>query len=265
MQARHAAVTAVQRRLVYYFQAMAVLAFAFAGSLAMAHLFGGGLRFLDTIPRSRWLSFAGGTSVAYIFVHLLPELAEGQRALEASGAPWQDFLESHVWLVALLGLVAFYGLERAAKRSRASGGPREGAGGPKRHEVFWLHVGSFAGYNVLIGYLLLNSTDDGPATLFLFWFAMLLHFVVNDYALRGHHRQDYMRIGRWVLAVAVIAGALLALAVEVSESWISVLLAFIGGGVVLNVMKEELPEERDSSFAFFAGGAASYTAVLLAV
>jgi hypothetical protein len=45
------------------------------------HAIGGRLRFLDVIPRSTWLSLAGGISVAYVFVHLLPELAAGPRAL----------------------------------------------------------------------------------------------------------------------------------------------------------------------------------------
>jgi len=30
-------------------------------------------------------------------------------------------------------------------------------------------------------------------------------------------------------------------------------------------MKEELPEERDSSFVFFAGGATAYALVLLSI
>lgn len=43
-----------------------------------------------------------------------------------------------------------------------------------------------------------------------------------------------------------------------------VLVAFIGGGTILNVLKEELPEERRSSFAAFLVGAAAYAAGLLA-
>lgn len=31
--------------------------------------------FLDALPRSQWLSAAGGVSVAYVCLHLLPEVA----------------------------------------------------------------------------------------------------------------------------------------------------------------------------------------------
>jgi len=33
---------------------------------------------------------------------------------------------------------------------------------------------------------------------------MALHFVVNDNGLREHHREVYDRIGRWILAAAII-------------------------------------------------------------
>ena len=42
-------------------------------------------------------------------------------------------------------------------------------------------------------------------------------------------------------------------------------LAFLGGGVILNVLKEELPEERGSRFRAFAAGAAGYAAFLVLV
>ncbi|HEY0971100.1 MAG TPA: hypothetical protein VGE02_09050 [Gemmatimonadales bacterium] len=47
--------------------------------LAAVHAAAPAMRFLQGTPRSIWLSIAGGVSVAYVFVHLLPELAEGQR------------------------------------------------------------------------------------------------------------------------------------------------------------------------------------------
>ncbi|WP_226480697.1 universal stress protein [Natrinema amylolyticum] len=61
----------------------AVLTPAFALALALVHLFAGRLGFSGPIPRSRWLSFAGGVSVAYVFVHLLPEVGAAAAAIDA--------------------------------------------------------------------------------------------------------------------------------------------------------------------------------------
>ena len=234
-----------------------------AAGLALVHLFAGRLRFLDALPRSRWLSFAGGISVAYVFAHLLPEVAAGQEAIVEVGLGGPLVDEGHVWLLALLGLVAFYGLERAARRSRAEGdeaeADRTGAG------VFWLHMASFALYNVLVGYLLAQGEGGVGAGVLTFWTAMALHFVVNDYGMRTDHKARYTHVGRWVLGAAVVTGAVVGVTTHVHEAVVAGVVAFLAGGVVLNVLKEELPEERASRFWPFALGALGYTALLSAV
>jgi len=235
-----------------------------AAGLALVHLFAGELRFFAAIPRSRWLSAAGGVSVAYVFVHILPDLSESQRTLEQAVGQELAFLEHHVYLIALLGLAVFYGLERAAKESRQRQ-RRTGKGDSTGAGVFWLHIGLFAVYNFLIGYLLVHRQEPGIQGLFFFFFAMALHFLVNDFGLREHHKGTYDRIGRWVLAVAVIAGWGVGRITEVDEAAIAVLFAFLAGGVVLNVLKEELPEERESCFWAFALGAGVYALLLLAL
>lgn len=40
-------------------------------------------------------------------------------------------------------------------------------------------------------------------------------------------------------------------------------MAFLAGEVILNVLKEELPNERKSRFGAFALGTAAYAALLL--
>ena len=117
----------------------------------------------------------------------------------------------------------------------------------------------------LIGYLLVHRIEETFEALALFTLAMALHFVVNDFGLRDHHREAYTRVGRWILAAALFVGVGLAFAAPVPEAAIAVILAFIAGGVVLNVLKEELPEDRQSRFTAFAAGAAIYAALLLAV
>jgi hypothetical protein len=236
------------------------------GVFVLVHLFAGRLHLLEGIPRSRWLSLAGGISVAYVFVHLFPELEEAQRSLgDAAGAI--AFLEHHAYLLALLGLVVFYGLERAVKLSRGqrreSSTAAESSESPVPTGVFWLHLGSFAVYNALIGYLLVHREEQGVRALLLFSVAMALHFLVNDFGLREDHRASYRRLGRWLLAAAVLVGWLVGLSTEISEHATGALFAFLAGGVVLNVLKEELPEERRSRFSAFALGVAAYTLLLM--
>lgn len=275
-------------------------------ALVATHLFAGKLRFLEGMPRSVWLSAFGGVSVAYVFVHLLPELAEGQETLREAVSGGLGILENHIYLIALLGLAIFYGVERTTvegrkqrreapeieynspgsgrvrMRDRGTEGGDEGGKSTAGGRAFWLSMGSFAVYNFLIGYLLLHrfgavlplertGAEGGEAAggdlsaLILFALAMLLHFLVNDYGLREKHREDYQRIGRWMLAAAVLLGWVAGLLADIPEVLIAVLTAFLAGGIILNVLKEELPEERRSRYWPFAAGAALYTALLIAL
>ena len=227
--------------------------------LSAIHVGAARLRFLDVIPRSRWLSIAGGISVAYVVVHLLPELAEYQEHVGEAVSGVVVTLERHVYLVALLGLVAFYGVERLSRS--AHGGSEEA---PVSGSVAsWFSFVTYAVYNAVIGYLLTRRGALGEVILFAL--AMGLHFLVNDYGLRQHHPDSYLRHGRWILSSSVLLGAAVGYLFGVPATVIGVAIAFIGGGTILNVLKEELPESRQSRFGAFFGGAAAYTLLLLAV
>ena len=229
--------------------------------LMLVHLFAYRLTFLEGIPRSVWLSGAGGVSVAYVFLHLFPELQEGQAHVQhAAQNKGLFFLKHHIYLMTLVGLVVFYGLERFAITSR-KGGKGDTAETPA--SVFWVHIGSFTLYNALIGYLLHKREEQNVEEVLFYLVAMALHFLVNDYGLREHHKNRYRTIGRWILVTALAVGWGVGLSIEVSEAATALLLAFLAGGVVLNVLKEELPEERKSRFSAFLLGTGLYAGLLL--
>ncbi len=231
-----------------------------AVAFALIHLLIGRLTFLDVVPRSRWLSFAGGIAVSYVFLHILPELSS-HRDTFAEGLGLSDSTaETWVYLVALSGLALFYGLERAAKRSKqASDRDRI------ESEMLWLHIISFGLYNILIGYLLLHREETGVWSLLIYAAAMSLHFVTNDFGLRQDQKDQYDASGRWVIAAAVLVGWVIGVFASLPPIIIGFLFAFLAGGVVLNVLKEELPEERQSSFWPFALGGALYAVLLIVI
>lgn len=236
------------------------LSLVFVIGFVIIHLASRGMKFLSVQPRSRFLSIAGGIAVAYVFMHLLPELGEYQKGFEKilhSSTLW----ENHIYIVAMLGLVLFYGLEQLAKKSKREN-VKNGAH-KATISVFWLHIGSFALYNAIIGYLLLQGEYRTEWGMIFYFIAMGVHFITNDKGLRATHKDDYDRYGRWLLAVSITIGWIIGVFVEVNELMISALSAFLAGGIILNVMKEELPEERESSFLAFFFGMMGYTILLL--
>ena len=226
-------------------------------ALALIHLFVHKLKFLGTVPRSRWLSGASGVSVAYVFVHLIPELSAKQAEFALLGVGW---LEKHLYIMALVGMTAFYGMERLVVASQQD---EESGAGQVEPGIYWLHVGSFALYNAFIGYSLFHREEPGLKSLFLYTLVMGLHFIVNDFGLSQDYPSAYRHSGRWIVAAAIAAGAAVGWGSEISEGGLSLLFSFLAGSIVLNVLKEELPEERQSKFSAFALGAFTYTILLL--
>lgn len=232
--------------------------------LALVHLYARYLRFLDVIPRSRLLSIAGGMSVAYVFLRILPEIGNAQVRVGQEAGDLVQTDRYSIYLVAMLGLVIFYGLERLADRSRSEQFAERGENCPSP-AVFWISIASYAIVNFLVGYLLYQREQQGAQRFALFFGAMAVWFIVNDYGIRAEHHDKYRMGGRWVLICAVFGGWIAAVVAPLPDLVISLALAFVGGGVVMNVLKEELPRERASSFWSFAAGAAGYGALLLSV
>jgi hypothetical protein len=209
----------------------------------------------------RWIvSTAGGASLAYVLVLVLPEVNEAVlRAVESTrGSAGFFSREMEVYVVVLLGFLAFYGVHAGA--ARVAGDDAEVTA-----TVFRVHLAVFAAYEALVGYLLFHQERSGPTALVLYGVAMALHFLVTDEGLRRHHGRAYDRLGRWVLAAAVLVGGATGALTTVAAGPLALAFAFLAGAIVCNVLKEELPAPDANRFGAFLAGALGYTAILLAV
>jgi hypothetical protein len=208
------------------------------------------------------LSAAGGSAIAYVFIDLLPEMQHMQeRFLTAADGRAFPFPNYRVYSAALAGFVLFYAIEHMAAATR----PEKPTEGPRseRPAVLWLQVSGFAVYCAMMAYLLRQDADDRALAMLPYGVAMFCHFFIVDHALRHEHGAPYDRAGRWLLAAGVVAGWLLAAGEVGSELWLPTLMGFIAGGVVLNSIKGELPEDGEARMLPFVAGAAGYALLLL--
>ena len=105
------------------------------------------------------LSFASGMSVSYVFLDLLPDLSQRQATIDALGI--LSLLDRHVYILALLGLVVAFWIERRPaklrRQRRRSGGPDQT--GPA---VCRLSIATSVIQNGAIGYAV-GSPGDNPS------------------------------------------------------------------------------------------------------
>jgi hypothetical protein len=230
-------------------------------SLAIVHVSGFRLdHMFDRVSQLRWLSFAGGVSLSYVFLHLIPEL-EDQRV--DISEHFRNILTLHselVYLIALVGATLFFGLHRQTHSDERS---EERALTRIFDFTFWISIGSFAVYNALITNSIHERARIDFGAVLIFILAMTMHFLVNDYAMRRKFYAAYQHTGRWMLALAILVGWLTGFMIDTGDVPFLIILAFLAGGTVIHVLSEELPEERGSSFMTFLTGAAVYSAVLL--
>lgn len=206
-------------------------------------------------PRSRWLSFAGGVAITYVFLKLLPELANAQEKREAHH-PSAGWLREHLlFLLALAGAAVLFAIERAAKRTKQQ---RKQRGEEERSAewVFWLHGAVMAGYTAFIGYLLFRQEQGHVRSVAVLGTVMALHFAGIAVALADDYRSLYLTRGRWLLAAAVLAGGAAGYAWKLPESAFHLVLGVLAGAVVFSAIKEEIPPEQQSRFWALAVGIA---------
>ncbi len=94
---------------------------------------------------------------------------------------------------------------------------------------------------------------------------MAMKFVVTDRGLAEEHGRRFDMIGRLAVVAALVAAAATAAAASLPPGFIAGVRAFLAGGVLLVVLKEELPAEREASFPAFAFTVLGAAGLLLAV
>jgi hypothetical protein len=232
-------------------------------ALAAVHYCAGTKAALHHKWRPQVLSAAAGISVAYIFLELLPDLADQQGLIESTG--FLPDLEHHAYILALVGLTVFFAVETVSRRSRRlslASGASEFTG----DRAYWFSIISFVILNASIGYAVASPGDEAVEPLWLFALAMGLHFLANDCSLVEHHGERYERLGRWLLIGGLLVGWVVGMVprFEIPPEALALVLAFIAGSTILNILRNELPNtDRTTDVAAFALGALIYGVLLL--
>ena len=234
--------------LVYGLKSLlAIIIFSFV------HLFAQKARLLDERFHRRLLSVGSGIAIAYVFLDILPKLSKHEPLVNR--AVWQvfPFFERHVYIMALLGFLLFFIVDRSDKILS--------------HNTarFYFSLSSYALLNILIGYAVVDIDNPEVKPLVLFTVAISLHYFVVDYSLTENFGDKYNHVAKYILVLCLFAGWFTGLIYELPATAVALISAFIGGGVIMNVTRHELPDDHPTSLPCFLGAALLYSLILLMI
>lgn len=194
------------------------------------------------VPRKWWLSFSGGVAVAYVYIHLIPEL---HKITDIAGS-------SITFSIALLGTIVYFGAAKFVKKSKNNSSSRL---------AFITQMATLVPYFFILGYFL--ERLETLTALGSYTIAIGIHLIGFSYDLKEDHKEKYTHWTAGILAVVLIAGTIASYLYKFDELILNLLLAFLTGGILLNSIKEEIPPENQSRFWAFAAGASIVGILLL--
>ena len=203
------------------------------------------------------LASLGGAGLAYVFVHLLPELASGGSELsETIGmipyAP-SRLVEALLFLIALLGVLVVFSIDVLAQRQTFLFSISS-----------WLHLGSFAAINYLYAYSLPSLIGTGIEYGILFTVAIGGHVLLADRFSVIHHPKRFRQRNRWIGSAALLLGLLNAFLFHpISDLTLALATAFLGGGLLMTVFREELPAANSTRLLWFLSGSGGMAILLI--
>lgn len=212
-------------------------------------------RFLDG-PRSHlWLSVAAGTALAYVFTYLLPKLAVIQQEIVEFEGPFSGFLRQQAYLLALIGLLTLFAVDKAAGRM-----PRET--GLALTRGLLLQVVIYGIYSVQLGYLLASFRQPDLATYLLAAAILGLHLMGIDYHIAHRHPIAFNSVLRWVFAACCVAGWAIGAFSDGPNYAVLLSNAFVAGGIVVIAIREELRDQHSTLLPFFAAIALASSGII---
>lgn len=194
------------------------------------------------------VAVGAGIGIAYVVVHLLPELADGAEIVRRSTEGRLPYAQLHVYLLVLIGIIGTL-LLRAAEHGLHGMAPH-----PRIRIVQPVLSALIFGYLLAVR----DSTEIGPVTLFAI--AIGLHVVINAHGLAV--KLDSPQ-GGTVMGGAIAIGYAVGLGWQAPPVVIAGLVALLAGGVMTRTIHEVLDEERH--LVALCIGAALEAALLLGV
>lgn len=127
---------------------------------------------------------------------------------------------------------------------------------------YWLQVTLLTAYMSFSAYVVTASSVTFVARSF-YATALGVHFLAVGHDLYRHYGERYLTQGRYFLSGGILAGGFFARFIDLAPHVEALLFAFVAGAMILNIVKFELPADRNLHFRTFVLAVFGYGSILL--
>ena len=128
----------------------------------------------------------------------------------------------------------------------------------------WLHLSCFAALNYLYAYSLPSLISTGLIYGILFTVAIGSHVFLSDRFSVIHHPNRFRQRNRWIGSSALVLGLLNAYLLHpISVLMLAFASAFLGGGLLMSVFREEFPTANSTRLLWFLAGSGGMAILLI--
>jgi len=215
--------------------------------LALIHLASERIQPRHGTMRWRIISFAAGISIAYLFLHLLPETYEAA-----------DHIRGWVFVFLLAGFTVFHLIEKYiyqhVERERLVEDLKE------------IHSVSFFVYHFVVGVALTGKFEEGMLEGLLFLVPVAFHAGLSTASLSGiHDDMRERRSVRMLLSLSTLLGVIFAVFFRIPHALELGLVSFVAGVLLYIIVREFLPQKEKGEPVYFVLGLLVFALVNIAI
>lgn len=203
--------------------------------------------------RHQWIPFTGGVAIGYVFLYLLPKLSDYTNSITVDGVQgvW-EILDYRVYLYGLAGFTFYYFVDQYRTHE------------DRDHllpEI--LQGGGFFIYSMLSGYVIANWSRPGLIPVLLAGSILTLHMLAVNYQVRKWNSRVFDNYFRWLFALALIIGWCVGTFLTIPKELEIIITGILAGGIITNIMNEELPDQEPHKIRPFIAGVLLITLVTI--
>ena len=234
--------------------------------MALAHIISNKDKLLEAFASHGLISFGAGASVAYVFIHIFPEIGVFQQQFTGHSGHNQpvNFINQPLYLVSLGGLCLLYLMDTIEAGLR-----NERSNELQRHkyymQLFSVRAILYILYNIVIAYIITQRPGEGIINITLIAIALMLHFIIVNIRAHEAYGKLFEKYIRWPAACGLLLGWILGITVKFPDAVIITAFSLIGGMITYIALKSELPQTKHKAPFHFLAGAVIYAVIVLAI